>query len=334
MRFAAALLLVLTLTACASSAEVRPGEMAGAPPGGGAPVPRGPAGQAAGTLPYDVGPLLKPKNKFVGVALDGVPADVKPLKDYAARSGKQPNLVEFYAAWGHGFDSSGAKRIWDAGALPYLAWEPFEPTIKEIADGKTDDYVRQFAYAVRDLNLPLALSIGHEMNGHWFAWGSKSTKPADFVRAWKHVHDIFVQAGATNVIWVWNPNVIEPVPEVPLAPLFPGDAYVDWVGITGYYTKTGPKDFATLFKPTARQVRTFTKKPLLIAETGAQAGPRKPRDITDLTGSVAADQDFVGFIWFEYNKEADWRATADQAALQAFRQGVAAPAYGFDVRKP
>ena len=65
----------------------------------------------------------------------------------------------------------------------------------------------------------------------------------NFVAAWRHIHDLFDAAGATNVIWVWNPNIINPVPGVQLEPLWPGGSYVDWVGMTGYFAVTGPHTF-------------------------------------------------------------------------------------------
>ncbi len=93
----------------------------------------------------------------------------------------------------------------------------------------------------------------------------------------RHVHDLFDQEGATQVIWVWSPNVINPVPTVRLKPYWPGEEYVDWVGVIGYYARTGPSTFSTLYGPTTTQIRAFTKKPAIIAETAAEAGQRTGR---------------------------------------------------------
>lgn len=88
--------------------------------------------------------------------------------------------------------------------------------------------------------MPVAISFGHEMNGHWYPWGTKDTTAATFVKAWRHIHDLFQEEGATNVVWVWSPNVVNPVPSVKLEPYWPGDAYVDWVGIVGYWRRPAP----------------------------------------------------------------------------------------------
>jgi mannan endo-1,4-beta-mannosidase len=296
---------------------------------------RGPVeGPSEETLvPFDVRPLLKPPRKYLGVAVDGAPESLAPVRDFAGKIGKQPNLLEYYVAWGSGFDSQRVRNARAAGALPLMVWEPFEPSIAEIADGASDAYTRKFARAVRTLNLPLAISFGHEMNGNWYPWGTTATDPVDYVRAWRRIHDIFLEVGAANVIWVWSPNNINPVPQVPLKPFYPGDSYIDWIGVVGYYTDSGASTFPTLFGPTMAVVRKFTHKPILIVETASQPGPRKRQDVADLFAGVAASPDVIGFIWFDYVKRADWRIGNDPSALAEFKRRAASNLFGFDVKR-
>jgi mannan endo-1,4-beta-mannosidase len=283
-------------------------------------------------VPFDVRPLLKPPRKYLGAALGGAPQSLGPVGDFAGKIGKQPNLLEYYTAWGDQFDAQGVRNARAAGALPVMVWEPFKPSIADIADGATDDYTRKFATAVRTLNLPVAISFGHEMNGHWYPWGTTATTPVDFVRAWRRIHDIFLDVGATNVIWVWSPNVINPVPQVPLKPFYPGDSYVDWIGVIGYYTGRGASTFPTLFGPTTAAVRKFARKPILILETASEPGPRKRKDVADLFAGVAASHDVIGFIWFDYVKRADWRIDSDPSALAEFKRRAENDLFGFDVK--
>jgi hypothetical protein len=284
-------------------------------------------------VPFDIRPLLTPPRKYLGVALDGAPNSLRPVRDFAAQIGKQPNMLKYYAAWGDEFDAQGVRNAQAVGALPVMEWEPFEPSMADIAKGASDDYVRKVATAVRALNLPVAISFGHEMNGNWYPWGTKATAPADFVRAWQRTHDIFLDVGATTAIWVWTPNVINPVRGVPLQPLYPGDSYVDWVGMVGYYTDNGARSFSTLFGPTRHAVREFTGKPFLILETGSEPGSRKRKDIADLFTGVAASPDVIGFIWFNHVKRADWRVDSDPLALAQFRRSANNELFGFDVNR-
>jgi hypothetical protein len=213
-----------------------------------------------------------------------------------------------------------------------MVWEPFDPSIATIAGGGDDAYIRRFATQVQTLNLPVAISFGHEMNGFWYPWGTRSTTPREFVLAWRRVHDIFDDVGATNVIWVWSPNVVNPLPDVPLRPLYPGDSYVDWIGVVGYYTDSGASTFPGLFGPTRAVLRKFTRKPILIAETAAEPGPRKHYDVADLFLGVAKSRDVIGFIWFDIQKRADWRIGSDASALAEFRSRAADDVFGFDIR--
>jgi hypothetical protein len=138
--------------------------------------------------------------------------------------------------------------------------------------------------------------------------------------------------GATSVIWVWSPNVINPVRAVQLKPYYPGDAYVDWAGMIGYYTLGGAHTFSTLYGPTMREVRTFTDKPFFIAETAAQPGARRPTDIADLLSGVRQHSDVIGFVWFHIKKRADWRIYNDAPAITAFRRGIRGSAIGFQIK--
>jgi hypothetical protein len=322
------------MAAILAGCSTAPGAGSGSGPDPAVPTDRAQGDGGAPVVPYDIRPLLRPKRKYLGVAIQGAPGVTAVVDGYAGKVGKRPNLLGFYTAWGDKFDATGVRAAWAGGAVPVMAWEPFTPSLSQIADGASDDYIRTFAAAVRDLNVPVAISFGHEMNGDWYPWGTQATTAADFVRAWRHVHDLFLDAGATTVIWVWSPNVVNPVPSVALRPLYPGDPYVDWVGITGYYTTNGQHTFASLFGRTLRSVRSFTRRPVLIAETGAEQGPRKPADVADLFSGVSAAPDIVGFIWFEYAKRADWRVTVAPAALAEYRRHAADPQFGFDPRHP
>lgn len=304
-----------------------------------APIGAGGEGSLKRTTPYvpfDVTWMIRPKRsgKYLGAAFSGVPVSPADLDAWTVKAGKAPNLLSYRLTWGDGFHTDNAQAVWERRMLPYVAWEPSRSTFREISEGRDDDYIRRTAVAIRDLNVPVALSFAHEMNGDWYPWGIRRATPAEFVGAWRHIHDIFQDTGVSNVIWVWSPTAINPVPSVRLKPYYPGDAYVDWLGLVGYYTGTGPHTFATLFAPAIKEARTFTRNPVLIAETASEAGSRKPADITDLLHGVTAHRDVVGLVWFDTHKATDWRIDSSPAALAAFRRGVTDSRFGFDVRRP
>lgn len=321
----------LALTGCSALGEDSDGSSQSGQQGkAGADAGAGPESD----VPYDVVPLLKPGKKYFGAAVDGAPNSMKGIDTYTKMVGKQPNLVEYYAAWGDGFDATGVRNAWGEGAMTLMSWEPFDTPVADIAAGKSDPYIKKYATAVRKLNLPVVISFADEFNGHWEKWGTQDVTPEEYVAAWRHIHETFIDVGASNVIWAWSPNIVNPVKSVKLKPYYPGDAYVDWVGLIGYWTIEEDGAFDSVFGATRDQVRTFTKKPMILLETAAMAGERRRADIRSLFAGVSADDDMLGFVWFNHKKRADWRLEASPLALKEFKRLAADDSFGFDVRKP
>ena len=268
--------------------------------------------------------LDHPDGKFFGIEANGSPDSLSPAQEVSALVGRNPNLLGQYVEWGSAFDKAAAARATSYGALYYMAWEPFGTTVASIADGKSDSYITSVAKSVRAFGGPVALSFGHEMNGNWYPWGTSETTPADFVAAWRHIHDLFAAAGANNVVWIWNPNIINPMPSVELAPFWPGSAYVNWVGITGYFATTGPDTFAGVYGPTIAEIKQFTSKPILIAETAVETGPDEVTAIANLIDGVKANAGVIGFVWFDYDKDGvDWTLGGRPIARAAVASGIA-----------
>ncbi|MFG1660090.1 glycoside hydrolase family 26 protein [Micromonospora chersina] len=309
--------------------------------------------------------LFPPAGKaFFGVMTDKGPYDFTAADRFAAAARRQPQVMLFGVGWESGtFDRVLFDRIKDRGMLPMLGWEPWDYRVDQaarkqkkltdrqidrlrstqpryrlsrIADGHFDTYLRSWAEGVKSLGYPVAIRFAHEMNGDWYPWCEKANgnRPGEYVEAWRHVHDLFEEAGATNVIWVWSPNARWNKTTAHLSGFYPGDDYVDWVGTTGYYgtgTWSTYSSFDAIFGPTIAEIRTFSRRPLVVTETGAtDAGGRKAQWIRETFRALPKHRDVIGLIWFEVDKELDWRIAGSPAASTAFAQSVAAPRY--DVR--
>ena len=225
--------------------------------------------------------------------------------------------------------------------MPILSWEPWDYTagpnqpgykLSEIANGRYDTYVRSWARGIAALRYPVVLRFAHEMNGFWFPWGEQANgnRPGEYVKAWRHVHDVFAAAGATNVAWLWSPNVTYPG-ATPLAGLYPGDAYVDWIGLSGYYGTEGRTSywsFDTIFNHTLAELHTFARKPVVITETGAtNAAGRQAAWIRQMFSQLPEHPDVIGVLWFEAVKEIDWRIAHTPGSAAAFGAGAADARY-------
>lgn len=287
---------------------------------------------------------------FVGVATDdGTPSEVA---DFGAAAGINPDVVMVSRGWSNATpDLATIERITADGHLPMIAWEPWnfdiestfdrrrgeqpEFALSTIVDGSHDELIEGWAAELAAWGRPVALRFAHEMNGFWYPWAESTNgnRPGQYVAAWRYVHDKFDEAGADNVIWVWSPNSTDPS-LTPLAGLYPGDDYVDWVGLVGYLgngidPSVFVPTFDQLFGPTIDEIRAFTDLPLVITEIGAtEDGGQKAPWISHMLGEIGRRDDIIGFIWFEINKETDWRIVSSDEAAEAFATAIDNGSFG------
>ncbi|MFR9799481.1 glycoside hydrolase family 26 protein [Streptomyces sp. MS06] len=283
---------------------------------------------------FDVSSMLNPSGRMLGVVDNKTPWQYDIVKTFTDQAGRAPDIREYYASWGADFDPEGNAFLWKHGQLPMLALVPGDTPLSAVAEGAEDTYIRALARQVAAYQGPLALSFAGEMNSPWHAWGPGHAKPADFVGAWRHLHDVFRELGVTNVIWVWNPHVIDTASTAALRPYFPGKGYVDWVGLVGYYGPVDGVAFSSLFTPTLKKIADFCDKPVLITETAVAQGSRKQAQIRDLFEG-AADAGVIGLVWYDQSKTwpgssrpTDWRIDTSLAARAAFRVESARAGFG------
>jgi mannan endo-1,4-beta-mannosidase len=287
---------------------------------------------AAGVVIYnDVskphGPLTSlpaSAGSYLGVYTKGLPASYDGISSFKQSTGTTPDLVMYYSGWYVPFPATFAGTVAVHGAAPLIQMDPDKISISKIASGGSDAYLSQYAEAVKAYKHPVILSFGHEMNGTWSSWGYTKTPAATFVAAWKHIVTEFRALGATNVTWLWTANIINNTKSGKIPnprPWWPGPAYVNWVGLDGYYLKSGWQ-FAPLFGPTINAVRQFTSAPILIAETGAQTTADQPAKVADLFAGVKK-YGLLGLVYFDTANSAHQEfGLSSQAAIDAFRKGA------------
>ncbi len=275
-----------------------------------------------GPLPVN---LPTTPQSYLGVYADGAPASYRGVTAFSNATGARPDVAMYYSGWFMPFQTAFAIAAAKNGAVPLVQMNPEgKGIIPEIAAGKYDGYLSAYAEAVRAYRYPVILSFGHEMNGSWYSWGYGHTSPAAFVAAWRHIVTLFRDLEVKNVTWLWTVNIINntqngriPSP----APWWPGNAYVNWVGIDGYYLKPSWQ-FAPLFGPTIGKVRALTADPILIAETGATPASGQPAKIADEFAGIRA-YGLLGFVWFDTtNSVGQGFGVNSPAAVAAFREAA------------
>ena len=260
---------------------------------------------------------------YVGALLTVVGQD--PVNNFKKVTGLTPGIVENWQPFGQPFPSSWAGTLLAQGILPLIQLNPRLVTLGDIAAGRYDSYLSQYAAAVRALGAPVGLSFGHEMNGSWNPWGYRHVPPGVFVAAWRHIHQVFAVAWARQVIWVWTVCRLTPGdPRVgpALRPWWPGRAYVNWVGLNIYYFSP-QVTFRREFLPSITAVRSFTHEPILLTETAVPNQSGQVRQIADLFAGARASH-LLGIIWFNQDVLHTWQLDKSRpAAVAAFRRGAA-----------
>lgn len=293
-----------------------------------------------GTAP-GVSPAISSAALRYGVSTPGGAAANSELDAVASRLGEAPSIVLSYYDFSQAAPIADLNSVAARGATSLVTWEPWrwgggsvqpEFTNARIAAGDFDAYLTQWGSALANWGKPVLLRYAHEMNGNWYPWsdGTNSNASGSYVAAWQHVHDVVSAQGASNVSWVWSPN-IPYTGSIPLHSSYPGPGYVDVVALDGYNwgmavpwgVWTSP---SALFSDGLAQLRTLAPgKPILIAETGsAEAGGSKATWNAELVSYLAAHSDVMGFVWFDHNKEVDWRIDSSPSSREALAAALAA----------
>jgi Glycosyl hydrolase family 26 len=274
------------------------------------PAPRG---HAPGVLPTTPA-------SYIGVYREGVPSTYGVVSAFSAATGVKPDVVTYYSGWKEPFQAGFAATVARHGAVPLVQINPTGVRLAAIAGGAYDNYLGSFAEAVRAYGHPVIVGFGHEMNGTWYSWAYTHTSPAVFVAAWRHIVTLFRGLGVRNVTWLWTVNVIQASRGIPSpAAWWPGSAYVNWIGMDGYYDNPS-RTFAPLFGPTIAAVRQLTRDPILIAETAAAPAKFQPAKIADLFAGIRL-YGLLGFVWFDVTRTQHW-SLSSPAAIAAFRHGA------------
>lgn len=225
------------------------------------------------------------KGIFAPTKTDGL-SSMSLVKDYQKQYNTHFDIISFYIPWGEKeqcyLPDSLINSTYNNGSLPLITWEPWtnlfnkasnnQKVFKDITDHVYDDYIDTFAHQIKNLNRPVYLRFAHEADNPAYPWSATGgNTPQEYIAAWKYLHQYFINCGATNVIWVWNPWK----PEA-LAKYFPGKYYVDWIGLTllnyGSYNKDNKwYSMEELYNPFREDPIFQSGLPVMLAETGSLA---------------------------------------------------------------
>ena len=199
------------------------------------------------------------------------------LSTVASLLGAQPDIQAVFTGWGDPFPSYVGTGLCPNRSL-LVFWENYNYSLDNIISGKYDSYIKTFAAGTTSYKCPVIISLFHEMNGNWDDWDGTmgDNSPAKIISAWKHVHDLFAAAGVTNVKWAWAVNNVSEPDTAANSPdvYYPGDSYVDYVGVDGFNFGNPWQTFGQVFDTAIAGVQKYNK-PIYIFSMGAVANAQK-----------------------------------------------------------
>jgi len=219
------------------------------------------------------------------------------ISEYINLTGHIPMWICFSNNWINGikFPIKAVNTIADFKAIPYIRLMPRhdwtmgrrDPVydLDYIIDGNFDDDLIKWAEDAKKYGKPLLVEFAPEMNGNWFPWSGifngKKRGSEKYIKAHRHIVDLMKDEGAFNITWMFHVNAVSD-PKLnwnEMRDYYPGDDYIDWIGMSIYGSQKPGSDFTDFIKVFQsaywEMEKISLKKPLAIAEFGVIEDPPK-----------------------------------------------------------
>ena len=299
---------------------------------------------------------------------------LEALEDFETQVKKHQAIIAFSSFWGEGhFPTLAANIVGAYHATPMIFWSPWDWPYRELEDseihrpdkysldnilaGKCDAYIDGWADAAKAFGAPMFVSLCNEANGYWFPWSAifyggsipvygsnppRYTGPEYFKTVYRYIVDRVRARGATNILWVLQlNNYSDPFERWnAIAQFYPGDDYVDWLGLSVYGSMSpDDKKWATfedmMDAPYEEICKLTPNKPVMVSEWGVGEFPAKGDKgewITDGFEEMAKQfpRLHAAIYWDERWQNgktmyySDLRVNSSEGALGAYRKGVSA----------
>jgi hypothetical protein len=234
-----------------------------------------------------------------------------------------------------------------AGYIPMITLEDHfvktkpgekQPNLYSIVDGHFDSFFGFWAHQIKLVNGVVLLRILHEFNGDWYPWctAKNDMDPVMPAKAFRYIHNIFVQNGVNNVRFIWCPNSMS-VPQESwnnIMDAYPGDDYVDFVALDIYngagvgagvdiwrsFRKEGIENYFVL-------TQKLASKPLFICETASrerknhEQGQSKAEWIKQMSEALKTDMSKVRLLtWF--NEKESFKVNSSTETLESYNRWI------------
>ena len=217
----------------------------------------------------------------------------------------------------------------------------------DIYRGLKDNEIRMAARALKEIEMPFIMRLNNEMNSDWTNYSGvvNLSDPQIYIDVWRRIYSIFEQEGVRNAIWTFNPNDrnYPPCNWNNYIAYFPGEQYVQMIGVTGYntgnyYSAVFGEEWRS-FKEIYDHVyseysRYFESYPWIITEFATSShGGDKPGWIREMFTYIDDYENIKMAVWYS-NPDMDFREEyrgkiarpymldETRESLEAFRDGL------------
>lgn len=259
-----------------------------------------------------------------------------------------PVVTRYQSLTGQYFPMEDLKNAYANGRLVELTMQTFlwgakdevnRSIMYDVLDGRYDAYLNSYAKKLKEFGHPVLFRLNNEMNGDWCWYSAFNTsKDTDiYTGVWRYIYQIFQANGVNNVLWVWNPHS-------PSKPTFawnhymmyyPGDEYVDIIGLTGYnngtyYPGETWRSFDQIYGNLYKEYADLFVQPFMIAEFGSNSvGGDKAAWVRDMFASLPRYDRIKLAVWWsstDYDAKGQpariYNLDENAAVIEAFREGL------------
>lgn len=260
----------------------------------------------------------------------------KRPEDFEKAIGQKHSMYFFYMGYGRPVAMDYLRFLSSEGKYVQIALEP-NNGLDSVSDNET---LWQLADDLRDCGAKVFLRFASEMNGDWVAYHGD---PEKYIEKWRLVTRV-MRERAPNVAMVWCPYAL---PLGNIQDYYPGDEWVDWVGVNMYNVtffnqdtnspakEVGPK---ALLEPVYEKFAW--RKPIMICEyatTHFSAVEKKSvsyfaaNNIMELYGSLQKEFPRVKAIYYfssnnlslAHRRNNNYSLLEDPVVLEAYRKSIA-----------
>ena len=232
------------------------------------------------------------------------------------------SVILVYCHFGDGFPTELAEKCREDGKILELTYQPTLSNNEDLTGrtpqldiyrGLCDDEIRKFAREAAEFGHPFMFRFGNEMNSDWTSYSGvvNMSDPDIYREVWQRIYRIFSEEGATNAIWIYNPNDREfpPCSWNNFLAYYPGDEYVHVIGITGYNNGTYYKkahneswrEFKDIYDGIEKEYMPFFSDfPWMITEFASSSiGGDKAKWITGMFEDIHRHKNIKAAVWFD-----------------------------------